>query len=349
MKAVILAGGFGTRLYPLSTKEKPKQFINLIGEGTLFQQTVSRLSFLEFLKPEDIFVATNKDYVHFVREQAPQIPEENIFVEPAMRSTAACIGYAAMMLSHIGYNNETMAVVYADHLIRNTEEFAKKLSTAETLAREENTLNIIEVEATSPNTNFGYVKIGKILPVTKDSAAYTSAPTSISVSTATSTHTPPATTSQAASTQVREFLEFKEKPDLETAKSYLLSGDYLWNTGIYVWRVSKILEALHTYLPDTYDKLEKIKADPSLAETLYPLCENISIDYAVMEKVDPKEVRIIPSQLGWSDIGNFDTLFVELEKSGEQDKLEKFKKIIADAPAPANTTTTNTPPNQNPH
>lgn len=309
MKAVILAGGFGTRLYPLSTKEKPKQFINLIGEGTLFQQTVSRLSFLEFLKPEDIFVATNKDYVHFVREQAPQIPEQNIFVEPAMRSTAACIGYAAMMLPP----EEVMAVVYADHLIRNTEEFAQKLSVAETLAREENTLNIIEVEATSPNTNFGYVKVGKVL----------------AASAGTEAHTPPTTTSQAAPTQIREFLEFKEKPDLETAKSYLSSGNYLWNTGIYVWRVSKILEALRAHLPDTYNKLEKIKADPSLAETLYPLCANISIDYAVMEKIDPKEVRIIPSQLGWSDIGNFDTLFAELKKSGEHEKIKGFKEIVS--------------------
>lgn len=313
MKAVILAGGYGTRLYPLSTVEKPKQFINLIGEKTLFQQTVDRL---KFLAPEDIFVATNLDYVHFIKEQAPEIPPENIFIEPAMRNTATCIGFAAMQLSKRAElteraeaakssqatqssqpSDEVMCVVYADHLVRDTEEFAQKLRVAEKLALEENTLNIIEVEAVSPNTKYGYVKIGK--PLRKIDGI-----------------------------DIYEFLKFKEKPDLETAQNYIKDGSYLWNTGFYVWRISKILEEYANHAPETHARLLNMHDDPSSVEVEYPLCENISIDYAVMEKVDPKEVRIIKAKLGWNDIGNFDSLFEELEKSGEHEKMQKFKEFI---------------------
>jgi len=291
MKAVILAGGYGTRLYPLSTVEKPKQFINLIGEKTLFQQTVARL---DFLNPSDIFVATNKEYVHFVKEQAPEIPGSNIFVEPAMRNTATCIGFAAMRLPHD--KDETMAIIYADHLVRDTEEFAKKLLVAEKLAKEENTLNIIEVRAESPNTKLGYVQIGKPLRTIDD-------------------------------VEIFEFKKFKEKPDLETAQKYLESGDYLWNTGFYVWKIETILEKYKKFLPETYARLIKMHDNPSSILTEYALCENISIDYAIMEKLDPREVRIIPAVLGWSDIGTWETLFKELEKSGETEKIERFKKI----------------------
>jgi len=322
MKAVILAGGYGTRLYPLSTIEKPKQFINLIGEKTLFQQTVERL---DFLGPEDIFVATNKEYIKFVKEQAPEIPNENIFEEPAMRNTATCIGYAAMRLSaefadrnanqgNVKSTNhdtdpdnpkpasrntdqdEVMAIVYADHLVRDKEEFAKKLLAAEKLAKEENTLNIIEVKAESPNTKLGYVQIGEKLR-------------------------------EFDGVEVFEFKKFKEKPDQKTAEEYLKSGDYLWNTGFYVWKIETILEKYKKFMPDTYAKLIKMKADPASTAAEYPLCENISIDYAIMEKVDPCEVRIIPAVLGWSDIGTWESLFKELEKNGDFERIEKFKEI----------------------
>lgn len=339
MKAVILAGGHGTRLHPLSTKEKPKQFLNLIGEKTLFQQTVERVS---FLRPEDIFVATNKEFIGLVREQAPEIPLANIFEEPAMRNTATCIGFAAMKLSGSSVNgststsdtalssasgsaskipkacpgklssdsqsnppssSEVMCVIYADHLVHNTDEFARCLRAAELLAKEENTLNIIEVRAESPNTKLGYVQTGKLLREIHDP-----------------------TTGQPI--QVFELKKFKEKPDLATAEEYLASGDYLWNTGFYVWQIETILEKYRLHLPDTYARLMKMREDPSCIATEYPLCESISIDYAIMEKVAPEEVRIIPaSDLGWSDIGTWESLFEELEKVGDFERIEKFKKM----------------------
>jgi len=286
MKAVILAGGYGTRLYPLSTKEHPKQFINLIGERTLFQQTIDRLS---FLNKNDIFVATNKEYIHFIKEQAPEIPDENIFEEPSMRNTATCIAYAALKLSQ--KEDEVMAIIYADHLVRDTDEFARKLLSAEILAKEENTLNIIEVEAKFPSTKLGYVKIGNLIKEINGEKIY-------------------------------EFKSFKEKPDEETAKKYLESKDYLWNTGFYVWKIKTILEKYSKFLPQTLALLKNNE---------YDKCENISIDYAIMEKVDPKEVRILPAILGWSDIGTWESLFQELEKNKEFEKLEKFKKIHKDS------------------
>jgi len=283
MKAVILAGGFGTRLYPLSTKEKPKQFLELVGEGTLFQQTIARLG---FLSPSDIYVATNKDYVDLVRKQGAEIPAENILVEPTMRNTATCIGYAAMQIGK-EFPHETMAIVYADHLVRDTEEFATKLRVAAKLANEEKTLNIIEVEAQFPNPKLGYVRVGELLR-------------------------------EIDGIPIFEFKEFKEKPDMETAEKYQKSGDYLWNTGFYVWRIDTILEKYRKHHPDCFEKL---------SQNRYEECENISIDYAIMEKVDPSEVRIIPATLGWSDIGTWESLFTELEKDNDTERLEKFKEI----------------------
>src|SRR3989338_5536953 len=163
MKAVILCGGTGTRLWPLSRLNKPKQFQPLASDHTLFQEAVDRL---DFLASEDIFVATNKAFVDMVRKQAPQIRMSNIIVEPALRDTASCIGLAAALIAK-NHPEEVMAVIYADHMIKKKKEFAQKLKVAEQIAREEKSLNIIEVKAKFPNVNLGYVKIGKMLRTLK--------------------------------------------------------------------------------------------------------------------------------------------------------------------------------------
>lgn len=279
MKIVILAGGTGTRLWPMSHSEKPKQFQKLVSDRTMIQETYDRVS---FVKPEDIYISTNAQYRDLVREQLPEIPEENLILEPSLQDTGPCIGLAAALIAKKD-PDAVMAVVYADHLVQDSAEFEQKLYAAERLAQEENSLNIIEVKAKYPNVNLGYVKIGRML-------------------------------SEQDGIEVYEFKAFKEKPDYETAKKFLSSYSYLWNTGYYVWKVNTILEEFEKHLPKTYEQLKRIQDGESI-ESCYPLCDKISVDYGIMEKVDPTRVRIIPADLGWSDIGTFASLHEELADS----------------------------------
>ena len=159
MKAVILAGGSGTRLWPLSRKDSPKQLHKLVSNKTLLQEAISRL---DFLKPEDIYIATNEKYIDVVKKQAKGIPEKNFIIEPAMRDTATCIGFAAAYIAK-DHPHETMAVIYSDQYIKEKGTFQEKLKVADKIAREEGTINIIEVKALHPSTNYGYVMIGEAL------------------------------------------------------------------------------------------------------------------------------------------------------------------------------------------
>lgn len=287
MKAVILAGGLGTRLWPLSTPENPKQFQKLISNKTMLEETIDRL---DFLKPKDIFIAINEKHLDLVQKLCPKIPSENIIKEPALRDTAPCIGLAATIIEH-GYPKEVMAVIYADHLIKNKKEFQQKLKLAEKIAKKENTLNIIEVEAKEPNIHYGYVKLGKNL-----------------------------------GSSVYELDSFKEKPDLKTAEEFVKSGEYLWNTGIYVWKASVLLEHYKKLLPKIYKILQEMVNTNKF--TAYPKLEKISIDYAIMEKVPPQEVRIIKADLGWSDIGNFEAIWKELAKTPKSNITRGPVKLI---------------------
>lgn len=289
MKAVILAGGIGTRLWPLSRKDKPKQFHNITDEKTMLQQTYERV---KFLGDENIYIATNEDFFEEILVQLPQVTSENIILEPALRDTATCIGFAATLLS-LKDENEVMAVIYADHLIKDNEEFIQKLKVAEKVAKKEKTLNIIEVKARYPNVNLGYVKVGE-------------------------------TIDQIDDVEILEFIKFTEKPDFKKAKQFIESGDYLWNTGMYVWRIDTILEKYKKNLPDTYKKLMNIKEsigksnEEEVIYKNYSACEKISIDYAIMEKVNPEEVRIIPADFGWSDVGTWESIHDELVENPEE-------------------------------
>jgi mannose-1-phosphate guanylyltransferase len=287
MKAIILAGGTGTRLWPLSRINKPKQFQALISGKTMLQETIERL---DFLKPSDIYISTNYEYLKTVKQQSKKyIPAKNIIVEPSLRDTAPCIGLAAIYLSKTA-PNEVMAVIYADHLIKNKKEFIKKLKIAEKIAREENTLNIIEVKAKFPNVNLGYVKVGKMLRETDGE-------------------------------EVFSFERFTEKPDLKTANKFLQSYKYLWNTGLYVWKIDTILKHYKKHQPNTYRNLMKIyeaigtKNEEKTLKKYYSSCDKTSIDYGIMEKVDKNEVRIIPAELGWSDVGTWESIFEETASS----------------------------------
>lgn len=300
MKAVILAGGSGTRLWPLSTKSQPKQFQTLISDKTLFQETLERL---HFLSKKDIFIATNRTYADIVKKQAPEIPEENIIIEPALRDTASCIGLACAIIGK-KYPNEVLSVIYADHLIREPKEFIKKLKIAEKLALTDHTLNIILVKASSPNPHLGYVKRGKTLK-------------------------------EIDNTEIFQFEKFIEKPSKKVAETFVQSYKYLWNTGYFVWRITDILKEYKKHLPDTWKKLHLIQnaigtpSEKEILEKIYPSLEKISIDYAIMEKVDPARVRIIAADIGWSDIGNYEALFNEIAKN-DTENITKGKSVNID-------------------
>ena len=284
MKAVILAGGTGTRLWPLSRKKKPKQFQKLTSDITMLQETYERI---KHIGDKNIYVATNEDFLEDILAQLPQISNDNIILEPALRDTATCIGYAAMRLAVESDPDEVMAIIYADHLVKDTEQFRKKLAVAEKVAQQQKTLNIIEVKARYPNVNLGWVKVGNKID-------------------------------EIDGNEVLKFRGFTEKPDYEKAKDFIEDGNYLWNTGMYVWRIDTILQKYQEHLPDTYDKLMKIKNsigttdEENAVRKNYSACEKISIDYAIMEKVEEDEVRIIPADFGWSDVGTWESIHDEL-------------------------------------
>lgn len=289
MKAVILAGGGGTRLWPLSTSAKPKQFHQITSDKTLLEETVARLS---FLKNEDIYIALNSEHLHYIEALCPQIPKENLILEPALRDTAPCLGLAASIIEK-RHPNEIMAVIYADHLIQNTKEFQKNLLAAEKAARKHQSINIVEVGAENPDTNYGYVKIGDFLENIDGSNIY-------------------------------HLESFHEKPDLAQAQKYIKSGNYLWNTGIYVWPAAKLLEYFKKLYPKTHQKLINIAAaydtldQETVLTSLYPTLEKISIDYAIMEKIPAKEILILKAKnLDWSDIGNWGAIWQEMAQKAE--------------------------------
>ncbi len=291
MKAVVLAGGGGTRLWPLSTEEKPKQFQKLVSDKTMLEETVDRLNFLD---PEDIYLAINEKHLDLVKELCPSIPEENILIEPALRDTASCIGFAAAIIEE-RTPGSVMSVIYADHLITKKDEFKQKLLLAKEIADKESTVNIIEVVAKTPHTGYGYIKLGEVLSEEK---------------------------------MVFKLDSFKEKPDLETAEKFLKEGNYLWNTGLYVWKTTTILEKYQKFHPETHEKLVRMSKNPQEIPTIYPTLEKISIDYAIMEKLTSEEVRIIKADLGWSDIGNWEAIWEELAESETQNITRGPVKLL---------------------
>ncbi len=282
---VILAGGAGTRLWPMSDSEQPKQFQKLLSEKTMLQETLDRIRSFGL---ENIYISSNEKYRDLIREQTPEIPEDHWILEPCMRDTAPGIGLITAQL-YAKDPKAVVAIVYADHFIRDAQEFRRKLQVGANWVGESGQIAMVEVKATEPNTNLGYVKIGHLLEEKDDVEFY-------------------------------EFLEFKEKPDLETAKRFVSSYQYLWNTGYYIFRVDTLLEEYQKHLPQTHAVLQEVIAGKDIRSS-YETCEKISFDYGIMEKIDPKRVRIIPAALGWNDIGTWASLFEELSESKESNVL----------------------------
>lgn len=272
-----MAGGSGERFWPYSRKEKPKQFLPVAGEGTLLQQAVRRA---RLLAPwSNIYIVTGSQYLGLVREQVPDLPQENLLVEPVGRDTAPCIALAASILW--ARDPETVMVVLpSDHIILDEMRFAEVIREAVVTAKETKGLVTIGIRPTRPETGYGYIHVGPISWMEKGRAL-----------------------------RVRKFTE---KPDLETAMAFLASGEYLWNSGMFVWEVRVILDALERYLPKLACGMRPIaeaigtaRFEAVLAEH-FPRLPKISIDYGVMEKAD--NVWAVPGDFGWDDLGTWTAL-----------------------------------------
>ena len=268
-----MAGGRGERFWPKSRKSLPKQFLSLTDDGkTMIQLTVERI--LPLVKMEDIYISTNRDYKELVRQQLPEIPEENILCEPVGRNTAPCIGLGAVHMRK-KYEDAVMYVLPSDHLIKYTSIFLSTLTDAGEVAEQGENLVTLGITPDCPETGYGYIKF---LPDQMLGRAF-------------------------------EVDRFVEKPDLETAKEYVASEQYLWNSGMFIWKVSTILKNLETYLPETYQGLNRIadaigtEEEELVLEKEFSAFQSESIDYGIMEKA--KNIYILSGSFGWDDVGSW--------------------------------------------
>lgn len=284
--AVIMAGGKGERFWPESRENHPKQFLSLTGDGeTMIQKTVRRIS--PVVQAEDIFIVTNSAYKNLVREQLPEIPPENILAEPCGRNTAPCIAFAGAVIQK-KYGNAVMLVLPSDHLIKYENIFTRTLCNAIVKATEGDNLLTIGITPTYAETGYGYINFGD-----EDGNAY----------------------------KVERFVE---KPDLKTAKKYLSSGKYLWNSGMFVWKVSVIMKCFENFMPEVFSGAEKIGnayGTPDfkkVLETEYNKFPSESIDFGIMEKAE--NIFTIPVSFGWDDVGNW----LAIERINETDDNQNY-------------------------
>lgn len=277
--AVIMAGGSGTRLWPLSRKERPKQMLHLIEERSMFQTSVERLQGL--FTYDRILVVTVEEQAAKLRQQCPQIPGENFLIEPMPRGTASVVGLAAVALQQRD-PQALMAILTSDHHIGNEVRFRELLEAAYDVASD-NYLVTLGIEPSYPATGYGYIQQGSLIKDYRGMKAY----------------------------QVQRF---KEKPDEDDARSMLSSGDHAWNSGMFVWRVERVMKEFETQMPDLFQELERISQawgkphQRDKVEELWPGLESETIDYGIMEGAD--RVAVIPAKgLGWNDVGSWDSLF----------------------------------------
>lgn len=274
---VIMAGGIGSRFWPLSTPEYPKQFIDILGCGrTLIQLTVDR--FKGVCRDENFWIVTNESYVDIVRKQLPSIPVNHILAEPAARNTAPCIAWACWNIRKEN-PNANVVVTPADAVVMNVEEFCRVINNTLEFTKDKDTIVTIGIKPSRPETGYGYVEV-----------------------------------SDNIKSEICKVKEFKEKPDLQTAQSYLYKGNYLWNAGIFVWNVNTIVQSITKYKPNIAEDMDNIMTTSNVKE-IFPQCEKISIDFAVMEPAS-KENKVFthPADFGWSDLGNWASLHDKLQK-----------------------------------
>lgn len=276
--ALIMAGGKGTRFWPLSTEEKPKQFLNLIGNETMIQMTVNRIK--PIIPIERVFICTGQMYVDLVKEQLPEIPKQNIIIEPEGRNTTPCIALSAFVISRY-YKDANMVVLPSDHLIIDEDEFRNIVLNANKFIDENHEAIVtLGMSPTRPETGYGYIKLGAERQLLNKN-------------------------------QIIKVEAFVEKPNKDTAEKYLKEEKYLWNGGMFLWSINNILNQIRTYSSKTYEALQGIgevkeRELQNLIDSNYVDTEAISIDYAVLEKAD--HIYVIPSSFGWDDVGSWEAL-----------------------------------------
>lgn len=277
---VIMAGGGGTRFWPLSRQKRPKQLLNLSGKDLMVNEAVDRLSFT--MPTKNIFIVTNEAQTEAMRKATEgRVLQNHILSEPSARNTAACVGYAAMEIMR-KYGDGVMVITPSDAYIKNTEEFTKILETAIEAADSQDKLITIGINPEFPATGYGYIKYDK-----------------------------------SQNNDYKQVEEFKEKPDYDTALKYVESGNYAWNSGMFIWKASVILDKFKEYIPDIYDELNKIgdsmstPDEVSVINEVYPKIRKISVDYAIMEPSAKKgDVLVVPGDFGWNDVGSWDMMKV---------------------------------------
>jgi len=295
----IMAGGIGSRFWPKSRSSYPKQFIDILSSGkTLIQSTFER--YAQFIPKKNIFVVTFNEYELIVKEQLPELPLENIVSEPSRKNTAPCVAYISFKLMQKD-PDATLIIAPSDHLVLNTEEFQKVSLAALDFAKEYNALVTLGIKPTYPNTGYGYIQHEL----------------------------------NSAADNVYKVKTFTEKPDIDLARTFFTSGDFLWNAGIFIWTVKDVLEAFEQYQPEMFEvfssERDSFNSDneAKAIDRIYPLCTNISIDYAIMEKAN--NVYVIPSSFGWSDLGTWNSAYDNLEKDYLGNAVSANNVIVIDA------------------
>ena len=295
----VMAGGIGSRFWPMSRSTYPKQFLDVLGLGrTLIQQTVDRYKGL--VPPENIFIVTSAEYVSLVREQLPEIPEAQILAEPYRKNTAACIAYITYKLKAID-PKASMIAAPADHLIMDPSAFGSVVNQAFDFVETRDALVTIGIKPNHPNTGYGYIQFDPEVRVD----------------------------------DVFDVKTFTEKPNWEMANTFLASGDFLWNAGIFTWSVDSILTALEKHVPEINELFQaersafNTSAEAEAVERIYSLCVNTSIDIAVMEKAD--NVYVIPADFGWSDLGTWNSAWDNMEKDYFGNAVVGKQVMVVDA------------------
>jgi len=296
--AILMAGGIGSRFWPVSTTDFPKQFHDMLGSGeTLIQKTFSRLS--QLIPKENILILTHENYNNLILEQLPMVAQEQIILEPAMRNTAPCILYASLKIKKQN-PNAVMVVAPSDHWIEDEVQFAANLQRAfDSCEREEN-LMTLGILPTFPNTGYGYIEFDKL-----------------------------------DSRPIKKVVHFREKPDFRTAQKFIQSRNYLWNAGIFIWSVKAILNAFEKFQPEMFNlfmegyTVYNTEEERGFIQGNYPKADNISIDYAIMENA--QNVFVLPATFDWNDLGTWGSLHEKLPKDDNNNAVVNATVLLQNA------------------